>query len=207
MKWLMRIREKIGRSFREKRFRLFKQEFDPQHGDVILDIGSGIGAFLERFATRGLGVIALDISEQWLANLRRLYPDILIVRGDATQLPFKTGSVTIAVSSSVIEHVGDIEAMKHMASEIGRVAKRYFVQTPNKYFPIEPHYMLPFVQFVPRRIKRQIRKRFLRDDFNLDVTQYEPKLLGPGQLRKMFPGSRIVREKFLFLTKSLIAIR
>ena len=40
-----------------------------------------------------------------------------------------------------------------MANEIMRVGKKYFVQTPNKYFFIEPHYLLPFFNFCPDKIK------------------------------------------------------
>ena len=207
MKRLARLAERTG-TFRMKRFELFSRQFKPQSGDILLDAGAGSGTFLETFAGREADIVALDISGRRLASLRERHPQVLLVRGDATQLPFKSGSVSIAVSNSVIEHVGDLEAMGRMASEIERVGKRHFVQTPNRYFPIEPHYMLPFFQFFPYGIKRWLSRHFRLGFYNPgDIEVDNPKLLSAKQFRKMFPGSKIVRERFLFLTKSLIAIR
>lgn len=207
MKRLARLAERTG-TFRKKRFELFSRQFKPQPGNILLDVGAGSGTFLETFAGGEADIVALDISGRRLASLRERHPQVLLVRGDATQLPFKSGSVSIAVSNSVIEHVGDLEAMRRMASEIERVGKRHFVQTPNRYFPIEPHYMLPFFQFVPYGIKRWLGRRFRLGYFNRTKGDIEnPILLSARQFRKMFPRSKIVKEKFLFLTKSLIAIR
>ncbi len=207
MKRLARLAERTG-VFRKKRFELFSRQFKPQSGDILLDVGAGSGTFLETFAGGEADIVALDISGRRPASLRERHPQALLVRGDATQLPFKSGSVSIVMSNSVIEHVGDLEAMRRMASEVERVGKRHFVQTPNRYFPIEPHYMLPFFQFVPYEIKRWLSRHFRLGFYNPGSIEIDdPKLLSAKQFREMFPGSRIVRERFLFLTKSLIAIK
>jgi len=60
-------------------------------------------------------------------------------------------------SNAVIEHVGGIEEQRKFASEISRVARcGYFVTTPNKFFPIEPHTLLPLYQFLPERWQRKV---------------------------------------------------
>ena len=62
-------------------------------------------------------------------------------------------------SNSVIEHVPP-QLQSKFAEEVARVATRYFVQTPNRYFPIEPHYQLPLFQFLPKGIRKALNKRF-----------------------------------------------
>ena len=60
---------------------------------------------------------------------------------------FKDKSFDAVFSNSVIEHVGTFEDQKMMANEVIRVTNFYFIQTPNLYFPIEPHFLVPFFQF------------------------------------------------------------
>lgn len=74
------------------------------------------------------------------------------VTGNATDLSqYKDNEFDIAFSNSVIEHLYTKENQLKMAAEMMRVGKHHFVQTPNKYFPIEPHYLLPMFQFfLPR---------------------------------------------------------
>src|SRR5579884_1008560 len=81
-------------------------------------------------------------------------PNIRVVTADARRLPFCDGAFDWVFSNAVIEHVGEWKDQKKFANEIRRVAvKGYFVTTPNLYFPIEPHALLPFYQFYPQRLK------------------------------------------------------
>jgi len=54
------------------------------------------------------------------------------------------GEFDLVFSNSVIEHVGDFERMRQFVHEARRVAKSYWIQTPSKWFPIEPHCGMPF---------------------------------------------------------------
>ena len=92
------------------------------------------------------------------------------------------------------------------AREIGRVGDRYFVQTPNRWFPIEPHYQMPFVHFLPERALRALNKKFTMG-WRKKGEWYETTLLSESDLRRLFPDATIHRERVLGMTKSLMAVR
>jgi len=95
-------------------------------------------------------VVNLDISTK---NTQEFCP-FRFVRGDGRALPFPDKSFDWVFSNAVIEHVGGEEDQKKFATEIRRVAARgYFITSPNRYFPIEPHALLPFYQFYPACMK------------------------------------------------------
>ncbi len=170
--------------------------------DRIVDVGAGWGASLERFNTVN-PIVAVDLNPDdsgWLSA-----PNVTVLQADGTQLPFGDSEFDIAFSNSVIEHVPH-ERQPAFASEIRRVAQRYFVQTPNRYFPIEPHYQLPLYQFLPERVQRALNRRFTLGWQPKGVWE-EISLLSSKDLRRLFPDAEIHRERVLGLTKSLIAVR
>jgi SAM-dependent methyltransferase len=173
-----------------------------QPNEPILDVGAGLGGALERF-NHANPIIAVDIAPQqsaWLSS-----PNVRVEYADATKLPFSNGEFPVAFSSSVIEHISRSQ-QPLFAAEIQRVANRYFVQTPNRYFPIEPHYQMPFFQFLPERAQRFLNRHFTlgwREKGNWE----EANLLSARNLRQLFPDAEIHRERLFGLTKSLMAIR
>jgi len=140
------------------------------------------------------------------------YSNIESVVGDARNLQiFEDNEFDVVFSNSVIEHVGDFDDQQKMANEIQRVGKAYFVQTPNYYFPIEPHYRAIGFQFLPYRIKVFVLKNFgvgrMKRIRNKNLAVNEAKrirLLKLKELKYFFPQSNIFKEKFLGFTKSLI---
>ena len=74
----------------------------------------------------------------------------------------------IVFSNSVIEHVGDFWKQKLFSSEIQRVGKRYFVQTPSFWFPYEPHTLIPFYQFFPVNIKMLLRQVYPKSTYPVE---------------------------------------
>lgn len=188
--------------WRERRYHLFEDLCALRPTDRIIDVGAGWGAALERFNTTN-PIVAVDLNPDdsgWLSAA-----NVTVVRGDATALPFEDAEFDVAFSNSVIEHVPK-DRWPAFASEIQRVARGYFVQTPNRYFPIEPHYQVPFFQFLPERVRRALNRRF--------TLGWQPKghweeinLLSSADLRRLFPDAEIHRERLLGFTKSLIAVR
>ena len=83
------------------------------------------------------------------------------VVGDACNLSnFNPESVDIVFSNSVIEHVGDFSSQKKMAEEMNRLDAPIFLQTPNYWFPMEPHFVFPFFQFLPLWLRTWLMTRF-----------------------------------------------
>ena len=120
----------------------------------------------------------------------------------------------MVVSNSVIEHLGSWEAQVRFANEALRVGRRLWIQTPAREFPIEPHYLAPFVHWLPPARRRQLIRNFtlrgLIDRPNpqqVDEMLREIRLLRRSEFVDLFPGCRIKAERFAGLTKSHIAIR
>jgi SAM-dependent methyltransferase len=195
-------RSETVRGWRERRYNLFLEACHVRPDERILDVGAGGGWALERF-NRTNPIIALDLHPregEWLSA-----SNVSVAQGDATQLPYGDGAFPVAFSNSVIEHIPR-ELQPAFASEIRRVAERYFVQTPNRYFPIEPHYQFPLFQFLPRRTQRALNQRFSLG-WRTRGEWEEVNLLTARDMRRLFPDAEIRRERLFGLTKSLIAVR
>ena len=140
------------------------------------------------------------------------------VYGDGCALPFPNGSFDLVFSNSVIEHLGSEASQRAFATEVERVGRGFWVQTPNRWFPVETHLLTPLVHWLPRSWQRWLVPRFtvwrlvsrLRPDqidFYLRHYLNDIQLLTFGDLDLLFPGASIVRERFLGLVKSLVAVK
>jgi len=164
----------------------------PTDAEKIVDVGCGYeGLAAVEPQARITGVDLTDRPEYVRGREH-------FVQADARRLPFEDGSFDIAYSNSLIEHVAPAERPM-VAGELRRVARRYFVQTPNRWFPIEPHVLLPLFHLLPLRARRPLWRLGVSKDPFEDV-----RLLGPRQLRKLFPDGVLVRERLGPLTKSLV---
>jgi hypothetical protein len=107
-------------------------------------------------------------------QLERRYPRIRFVRVQAGPLPFADGAFDVAHSSAVIEHVGSRSNQGKFLRELWRVSRfGIFVTTPNRWFPIEFHTVLPFVHWFPpatfRAILDRRGKHFYAKEENLNL--------------------------------------
>jgi 2-polyprenyl-3-methyl-5-hydroxy-6-metoxy-1,4-benzoquinol methylase len=128
---------------------------------------------------------------------------ITFIKGDATDLGMLSDkSFDVVFSNSVIEHIPGTKNRIKMAEEIMRVGKSYFVQTPNFYFPFEPHFLFPCFQYFPLKIKLFLLKRFnmgwftkCKDDNEaMELLKYN-QLLKLSELKQCFPGCGIISVK------------
>ncbi len=155
-------------------------------------------------------------------NLARTRAEIAagdeLVIADGRALPFRDGAFEVVFSNSVIEHVGAPVEQRRFAAEIARVGRRYWVQTPNRFFPVEAHLLTPLVHWLPRRFQEWLVRRFTiwemlarprPDQRRYYIEHYlnDIRLLDAGGLAALFPDAVILRERFVGLTKSLIALR
>ena len=137
------------------------------------------------------------------------------VEGDACSLPqYADGAFDVVHSNSVLEHVGDWARMEAFAREVRRLAPSYFVQTPNFWFPVEPHWMAPVFHWLPRPMRVGMFLRFQLgharrcDTVGEAVRMVEhARLLDRRMFQCLFPDATHITERVLGLPKSLIAVR
>ena len=195
---------------RAKRNRKFRSLLDDMPRPFsILDVG-GTPAVWETIGLVDQPDVQITILNLALEPTR--YSNVRSVTGDARYMrEFRDREFDVVYSNSVIEHVGNMEQMIRMASEIRRVGKRYFVQTPNRYFPIEPHFVFPMFQFLPVPVRVLLVQNFslgwisrAPDHRQAEQTVRSINLLSRRELQGLFPDGRMLEEKMLGLTKSLL---
>jgi len=141
-----------------------------------------------------------------------------VVLGDGLRLPFRDRSFDLVFSNSVIEHVGDAGAQAQFAAELARVGKQYWVETPNRGFPVEQHLWTPVVHWLPKAWQRRLVPRcslwalltkHTREEREFYFRHYldSVHLLSEADLRALFPGAIVLRERFLGWPKALVAWR
>jgi hypothetical protein len=205
------VYEYFWKTFRVERISLFFSLLNVKRESTVLDVG-GTDYFWKLAEQIGLPVPRVTI-----LNLGERHPGLAghysYVRGDGRYMPFGDCEFDFVFSNSVIEHVGKRDEQRRFADEIKRVGRGYFVQTPDKRFPVEPHMLVPFIHWLPERIRTRIDPAFTIGGLLKRLTDKDRqelraiKLLGPGDMRVMFPEARIIVERFCLLPKSIIAYR
>jgi len=208
------IYKQIFKIWRKKRFALFLSLLKPCPSDTLLDVGGYPGFWLSHpQAVRQIDT--LNVHEVSWANTNAPHYNIRTLIGDGCSLPMSDQSYDIGFSNSVIEHVGSWERQQQFASELRRVAKKLWVQTPAYEFPIEPHYLTPFVHYLPGSVQKRIlrwgtvsgwieRPNRVQISSMVDTT----RLLRKSEMERLFPDCQLVTERLLwFFPKSYIAIR
>ena len=114
----------------------------------------------------------------------------------------------------MIEHLGYFENQQLFAAECRRVGLSYYVQTPNKFFFIEPHLITPFIHWLPHRVQRLLLRNFTVWGWITRPTKKEcesfmneVRLLSARDLQRLFPDAEIQHERFLGLSKSIMAVK
>ncbi len=201
------IHRPLARYFRSRRLRRFARSFNVDEQTKVLDLGGAeyYWPWLEvrprvtvaNYAARDLKRVALD----W-------------VRADGRNLPFRDGAFDVVYCNSVLEHLPDEASREAMAREIERVGLGYSVQTPNRWFPLEAHTLTPAFHFLPKRWQARLARNFtiwgrLQRPSRAEARGFVEniRLLSARDLQGLFPDAAIERERFLGLTKSLIAVR
>jgi SAM-dependent methyltransferase len=201
----------ISTYFRRRRMLRFAEELKITEATRVLDIGGTPECW---------NLLPLR-PRVTLLNTPRAKDDLAAaaawVAGDGRALPFRDGVFDVVFSNSVIEHVGDLESQRRFACEVMRVGRAYWVQTPNRWFPVEQHLLTPLIHWLPQGWQRALVPRFNvwrivarpsedRRRFYIEHYLRDVRLVGASELRALFPGARMLRERFLGWTKSLVAL-
>jgi hypothetical protein len=198
----------LANRLRTKRFKQFEALVAPLPRPLrILDVGGEVAFWENRgWATRSdIQIFSLNLVAQ-----ERKHDNIHPVVGDATNLSeFDNGSFDVAFSNSVIEHLFNWENQRRMAAEIQRVGKAFWVQTPNFWFPMEPHFHVPGWQWMPLQVRLFAIRRWrcgwrgpCPDPQKAREVIEELRLLKQSDLLDMFPGATLIPERFCGLVKS-----
>ncbi len=200
----------VASSFRRRRFALFQSLIAPLPRPVrILDVGGSPAFWVRVGFTADEGVHILVVNKRREGAV--IGPNMRQELGDARQLSYPDQAFDVVVSNSVIEHVGDFADQARMAQEIRRVGRRYFVQTPNRSFPLEPHFLFPFFQFLPLEVRAWLLSRFQlgwhprQEKSAARETVRSIRLVTAREMRIFFPGAKLYRESVLGLTKGFVA--
>lgn len=205
-----REQDSLATRFRKRRFAFFISLLSRLERPVsILDIGGTEEYWKMMLADRDDRIFITLLN---LNQVTVMSPNMTSVAGDARDIQVKDKSFDIVFSNSVIEHVGNYQDQSRMANEVVRLGRRYFIQTPNKYFPLEPHFLFPFFQFLPVGARVRLLQRF-----DLGWIPRTPgakeareivesiRLLDKKEFSRLFPSASIYEEKALGLTKSFTA--
>jgi SAM-dependent methyltransferase len=182
---LRRVASQVSLRSRERKLGLFLELLEPGPDSTVVDVGVtnapfGGGSTDNFFEARypwperitGVGHTELDAFEA-------AFPAVTAVRADGRELPFDDGTFDFGFSNAVVEHVaGGREGQRQFVHELCRVSKCVFVTTPNRWFPLEVHTLLPFVHWLPAAQRAQL----IRYEDVLDP-------LGPKELAALFPYS------------------
>ena len=196
---------------RRRKFELFMRTVQPGPETRVVDVGvgdTGFGTepgiavthnFFEALYPWPERITA--VSDVPLPNFAREFPSIRCVTASGTDLPFEDDAFDVAFSNAVIEHVGDREEQRLFVEELGRVAPRVFVSTPNRWFPVETHTLMPLVHWLPRSAADRAMHALRRGNWD------QLELLGKSELLALFPprmNARIVESR---ITISAVAER
>lgn len=199
----VRIGKPVHKILRGQKLEVFFRFVEHSPRATLLDVGGGTGVdseFVPLYrAFQRATVVNLTPPQPELHAL----PNVTHQIADGCCLPYGSRSFDWVFSNAVLEHVGSAERQRQFADEVRRVAKYgYFVTTPNKRFPIEPHSLLPFYQFLSESWQRRVVHL---SPYYLEHYE-EIRLLYPHQLCQLFPEAQIQSVGFPIIGTSLIAM-
>ena len=213
METIVKLAEPFRYHFCKRRMRKFQLSVRPAPEESILDVGGSIDFWL-LFPPVGKCVDLLIVYRvQWPQETA---PDYCfrIIQADGHYLPFKNREYEIIFSNSTIEHVQTWANQKRFAEELRRVGNALWVQTPSRSFFFDSHYMTPFIHYFPKSIRRLLLRNFTLwgwlyrpEPKIVEASIEEHRLLSYREMKELFPDCKILKERFLFFTKSYIAYR
>lgn len=205
--------QRLSRRSRELKMRLLNEHLPIGPTDRVLDIGGELDGraqqLLERLPDKSR-LVAVNILHNHLARIRSAYSEVVSVQASATDLPFADGAFDFVYSNAVLEHVGDLQAQARMAAEVRRVGKRWFLTTPNRWYPFEFHVRMPLVSWLPAKWMHKVAYQWGYDHgqqrYRRGCDYSDVRLLTARQLRAMFPDSLVLKPRITFWPETLVVV-
>lgn len=194
------------RKFRHERAKRIRELLPQIENARVIDVGGSLPFWYEvDHILKPASVVCYNISAPRMTMGSRFHdPRITTQLYDGKRLPEDDQSADVVICNSVIEHV-PLDQRANVAREIIRVGRSWVVQTPSPAFPLELHFGLPFVHWLPRPLGRQLVRLspfHLLSGANGPSYFDETRLLSKRELAELFPGGRLVEEKVLGIPKS-----
>jgi hypothetical protein len=201
----------IGQRMRARRWEWFQAEFPDIGSMSVIDLGGTAEAWL-RAPVRPASVHVVNLEPEPAEPVASW---IRADQADACNLPDRIGrgSYDLVFSNSVIEHVGGHVQRMRFAESVHKLASVHWVQTPYRYFPVEPHWLFPGLQFMPLALRARLSYHWplvhtKAGSFSEALqASMEVELVSRTEMRFYFPKSDIRAERGLGLVKSLVAIK
>lgn len=211
----------LGSLFRRRRARLItdliESCFQKAQRVRILDIGgreSYWNIFSDEFLDSHRVHVTLINEEGELSDLHQRNRFRQVCADGCRLHQYQPGDFEFVHSNSVIEHVGSWDNMCLLAQEVQRLGSSFYVQTPNFWFPMEPHFMSPVFHWLPRVVRIALIRRLSlghmrRQEHLIDAIKVidSVELLDNEMFKTLFPNALLKKERFLGLPKSLIAYK
>lgn len=224
---LLKIKRTLHDYFRTKRLESFVEVY-PDLGNLsVLDVGGTpymwemlnkhFGLVPKKVVLLNANPVHLSKENDYVSGTSSTI-NYEIVCGDARDLKFTDEQFDLVFSNSVIEHVGNSSDKNKFARECKRVGKEFYIQTPNRWFPIEPHLVAFFIHWLPRNLYRKLHflsimhlyqiyltiKNGSRGSTNTEKWVDQADLLSYQQVKQLFPDTAIYKERLLGLSKSFV---
>jgi SAM-dependent methyltransferase len=196
---------------RRRKFELFMETMRPDPETRVVDVGvgdTGFGTepgvamthnFFEALYPWRERITA--VSDVPLPNFARAFPEVRCVTASGTELPFEDDAFDVAFSNAVIEHVRGHDEQRRFVAELCRVAPRVFLSTPNRWFPVETHTLVPLVHWLRRPAADRTMRALRRANWD------QVELLGKRELLELFPPQMSARVLDAHITISVAAER
>jgi hypothetical protein len=214
MSGLFTIIAPIMKQFRISRARRIKRVFPDIDDRSIADVGGSLHFWTfvkSEIKPKQIMIYNIALDRQFNPdNIVRETDNVQATIYDGKHIPVNDKQIDILICNSVIEHVPPPDRAG-LAREISRVARNYIIQTPAKEFPLELHFLMPFLHWLPRPVGRVLSKfspfGLVERDAALTRQLFDQtNLLSAKEFRRLFPEGQFVIERFLFLPKSYLII-
>ncbi|NJL81366.1 MAG: class I SAM-dependent methyltransferase [Richelia sp. RM2_1_2] len=195
----------FGKAWRLERMKQFLGLVKPPSGAKIIDLGGHMPMW--QWFDHDFEVTLVNLPGSYKSTGK--FGKYTLVEGDATNLCdiFADKCFDIVFSNSVIEHVGDESKQADFASEVKRLAKGYWVQTPSLYWPLEPHTGVIGYWLLPEFVRQNLQNSWEKKLPVWTEMVRGTRVLSQNRMRELFTDSKFYVERKFLLEKSYAAYK